>query len=252
MANKKAETAQNTLYKKPVLLNSEAHQNLKFTPVSNYKHAENMGSALLLGHEFMMVAKEYPIVFVKDAQDNWDSVALLSLKSDTNLFVGQNGEWLGQYVPAVFRRYPFILTQAEGQEDYSVCYDEASGCFNEKSGNPLFTQKGEQTDTLKNVLTFLNEFQSNYQTTQSFIAKLKELDLLKNIEGTFSIKDGEKFTLTGMWVIDEPKLAELDEKTVAELFKSGFLAWMQFHVMSLSNLSPLADKFAESQGVQAA
>ena len=92
----------------------------------------------------------------------------------------------------------------------------------------------------------------NYESTQKFIAKLHELELLKDIQGTFTVKDGEKFTLTGMWVIDEPKLAELDEKTVSELFKSGMLAWMQFHVMSLSNLGPLADRFAQSQGLKVA
>lgn len=255
MAKKETtKTAQTTnpLCKKPVLLNSKEHKKLKFTPCENYKHAEKMGSALLLGHEFMMVAKEYPIVFVKDATGHWDSVAMLSLKAEKNVFVGQNGEWLGQYVPAIFRRYPFILSQAEGQEDFSVCFDEDSGCFSEKEGNPLFTSKGENSDTLNNIMKFLNDFQLNYQTTQKFIAKLHELELLKDIQGTFTVKEDEKFTLTGMWVIDEPKLAELDEKTVSELFKSGMLAWMQFHVMSLSNLGPLANRFAQSQGLKVA
>jgi hypothetical protein len=253
MADKKqAKTVQKSFYQKPVLLNAEAHKDLKFTSTTTYKHAKDIGSALLLGHEFMMVAKEFPIVFVKDANDNWDSVALMSLKSDTNLFVGKNGEWLGQYVPAVFRRYPFILSQLDGQEDYSVCFDEESRCFGKKDGKALFTETGEQSGTLKNVLNFLNEFQANYQTTQQFIAKMNELNLLKDIQGTFTVKDGEQFTLTGMWVIDEPKLTELDDKTVAELFKSGFLAWMQFHVMSLSNLESLAQRFAEFQGLKVA
>ncbi len=249
----KQQTAKSkALYQKPTVLNAEAHRTLKFKAVADYKHTAHMGSALLLGHEFMMVAKEYPIVFVKSENDNWDAVSMLSLKGDQNLFVGKNGEWLGQYVPAVMRRYPFILSQAEGQEDYTVCFDEASSCFEGDSGNPLFDAEGKQTKTLQNIIHFLNEFQRNYQVTQNFIAKLNELELLKDIEGTFTIKDGEKFKLTGMWVVDEEKLSKLDEKTVNELFKSGYLAWIQFHVMSLSNLTPLANRFANSQGLKVA
>ncbi|MFT7144940.1 MAG: hypothetical protein ACI9TY_001359 [Alphaproteobacteria bacterium] len=253
---KKTQTAQEPkagFYQEPMMLNSEAHKDLKFTPLTDYSHAKNVGSALLLGHEFMMVAKEYPIVFVKDAEDNWDSVVLLSLKTDSNLYVGKKGEWLGHYVPAVYRRYPFILSTGAEQTDFTVCFDNKSKCFSTKKGEALFTEKGEKTTTLENIIKFLNDFQLNLEVTKQFMAKMVELDLLKSIEGTFTMKDGEKFTMRGMWVIDEEKLASLDEKTVAVLFKSGMLAWMQFHVMSLSNLVPLADKFAETQqGIKAA
>tara|TARA_R110000868_G_scaffold218576_2_gene469388 strand:+ start:310060 stop:310824 length:765 start_codon:yes stop_codon:yes gene_type:complete len=239
-------------YKEPVLLNTEAHSDLKFTPVTEYSHAKNLGNAILLGHEFMQAAKEYPIVFVKNATGSWDAVALLSLNAETNLYVGQNGEWLGNYIPAVYRRYPFILSKSSDQKDFTVCFDQKSKCFDKKKGEALFDKKGEQTQTMKNIVNFLNEFQMNLELTNMFMKKMESLDLLKDIEGTFTMKDGEKITLRGMWVIDEPKLAELEEKTVSELFKSGMLAWMQFHIMSLSNLVPLADKFAEYKGVKVA
>lgn len=234
------------LYQEPMMLNSETHKNLKFTPVANYKHAKNMGNAVLLGNEYMMVAKEYPIVFVKDVENKWDSVALLSLKADTNLYINEDGEWLGSYVPAVYRRYPFILSQSAKQEDYTVCFDNHSKCFSTKKGEALFNAEGESTKTLTNVIQFLNDFQTNLEITKKFMTKLDEMELLKNMEGTFTMKEGEKFTVNGMWVVDQEKLMNLNDKAVAELFKSGMLAWIQFHLMSLSNLTPLANKFAET------
>ena len=53
-------------------------------------------------------------------------VGLLSLQPGSNLFVAPGGQWLGAYIPAVWRGYPFRVLPAEGDESSVLCVDEAS------------------------------------------------------------------------------------------------------------------------------
>jgi hypothetical protein len=66
------------------------------------------------------------MAFIKQ-QDNFVLVGLLSLTPGQNVFVAQDGRWLGAYVASVFRGYPFRLARAEGRDDLILCIDEDSG-----------------------------------------------------------------------------------------------------------------------------
>ncbi len=52
-------------------------------------------------------------------------LALLGLRNTENLFVDNEGKWKeGIYIPAFFRRYPFVLADDQGEEgSYAVSVD---------------------------------------------------------------------------------------------------------------------------------
>ena len=50
--------------------------------------------------------------------------------------------------------------------------------------------------------------------------------------------------LQGFSVIDEQKLQQLDDASLLDLARSGLLAWVHAHLMSLRNVSLLADRLA--------
>ena len=50
-----------------------------------------------------------------------------------NLFVGPDGHWLGGYVPASLRSYPFRVLGSEGSGQLALCVDEDSGLVVEDS-----------------------------------------------------------------------------------------------------------------------
>lgn len=103
-------------------------------------------------------------------------VAMLGLRDGENLFIDDAGKWLGEYVPAYVRRYPFVFSETpEGQALLSM--DSAYPGLDKSGGDTaprrLFDAAGNETDFLKETLTFLEQFQAGYLRTMQFSAELK-------------------------------------------------------------------------------
>ncbi|MGI9277821.1 MAG: SapC family protein [Endozoicomonas sp.] len=233
-------------YEKPVELDKRVHSKTRFINEGRkYAFARNTNSVILSGVEFSDAGKEFPVVFVSGSEDKVVPVALLGLKNSENLFVDASGDWLGRYIPAFVRRYPFAL--AEVEDGLRVCIDSACGALQEKEGEPLFDDEGNNSPFLDSVLTFLREFQQEHQRTESFVKKLQELELLKPLNASVKLPDGEQLALQGLLVVDEPKLLELEDKAALSLFRSGELGWIYTHLASIVNLGRLADRVSQTQ-----
>jgi len=228
-------------YEKPVALNRETHKNFKIAPTNDFKFSAKTNSITLTAIEFIEAAKEYPIVFAKISDDVMVPVALLSLRNDENLFVNSEGKWDARYVPAFVRRYPFVLAENDGKQ-FTVCIDEAFPGLNEKDGQALFDEKGENTPFLQNALDFMNNFQTQFKMTEDFVKQLKDLDLLIEISAKAELAGGDQYLLSGIMIVDEQKLLKLPAKKVNDLFQSGKLGWIYAHLISLSNMSRLLDR----------
>ncbi|HAX92008.1 MAG TPA: SapC family protein, partial [Rhodospirillaceae bacterium] len=91
----------------------------------NFNFAAKTNAVPLLVDEFPMAAAHYPIVFA--AGDSPVPAAVVGVSNDTNLFLDDNGQWLGgSYLPAYVRRYPFLLMDDPNQKQYVLCIDETS------------------------------------------------------------------------------------------------------------------------------
>src|SRR6266542_4763611 len=91
---------------------------------SDYHFARQLGLVPLLISEFANAVLEYAIVF--SGSDNQLMPAVLqSLQPSGNPYVGPNGEWRANYVPAFLRRYPFLLASTDGGQTISLCLDES-------------------------------------------------------------------------------------------------------------------------------
>jgi len=143
--------------------------------------------------EFVKASKEYTIIFSTTADGNIFPVVILGLKKDENLYVGKKGEWDAQYIPAYVRRYPFILASSSenGGGNFTVCIDESYAGFNiDKKGQPLFDEKGNESDLLKQSVNFLKDYQNNIQLTTLFCNHLKEIDILEPMQANVELKGG--------------------------------------------------------------
>jgi hypothetical protein len=232
-------------YKKAVVLDSEIHKDYKITSVSNdYSFAKDTNSVIISGIEFSEITKEYPIVFSQSEDGVILPVALLGFRDNENLFVDAVNNWVANYRPAYVRRYPFVLAENDDKTEYTVCVDEEYSGFNKENGEILFDDKGEHTQTLSNVISFLKEFQGQHQLTRQFSDKLMKLDLLVEYTAKIEMKQGDQFALGKMMIVSEDKLMKLDDETILELFKSGQMAWIYSHLFSLSNMAKLIDLMA--------
>jgi hypothetical protein len=232
----------NTLlfYKKPVPLNRETHRHTRFKPLAEGFRFAAKNTAVPVGLiEFPKVAIEYPIVFLMNENGDGSPAALTGVRNDENLFVGADGDWNGEYVPAFVRRYPFALYEQPNGEDMLVMIDEEAPGFNAEDGQPLFDDEGKEGQLLTQALQFIEFFKNEGPLTRAFVAMLKKHDLLVPRSIDIQMPGDVKMSMNGFFVVEEERLAKLSDEVLLELVRSGDFSRIQAHLLSLNNVSKL-------------
>jgi hypothetical protein len=230
------------MYQKPVVVSSEEHRGVKLAPITSYGFASQMNSALLAGQEILEAAKHYPVVFAKNEQEEISALAIIGLRNQQNLFVDSEGAWEEEhYIPALFRRYPFILAEIPGAEEgkLTVCVDSGYEGYGADEGLELFDDEGNQTDGMARVVEFLTEFQQQHQRTRAVIGLLDEYGLFKDVAANITLPDGEKLGFGNLLMVDEEAMLKLEDEQILKLVRSGGLAWIYAHLTSISNFRDL-------------
>ncbi|AWK84925.1 hypothetical protein DEW08_00890 [Azospirillum thermophilum] len=75
--------------------------------------------------------------------------------------------------------------------------------------------------------------------TQEFARQLADLNLLKSWAIQTNGVDGQPQILDGLSIVDARKLAQLPDEAVLSLFRSGALAWIHAHLLSLGTVPAL-------------
>ena len=232
-------------YEKPVLLDREKHRQRRVLPSTSFGFARKANSVYLAGVEFSEACKEYAIVFTRGSNGKIVPVVMLGLRARENLFIDDQDQWVGRYLPAFVRRYPFVLAELPGQS-LGVCIDEAYAGLNDQEGEPLFDEAGKDTPFLRNALDFLTQYQREYLRTEAFCQKLEQAGLLTEMNARADLVDGRTFTVGSLLVVDEKKLMALPDATALSLFRSGELHLVSMHLLSLSNMQRLVDRVAQA------
>jgi hypothetical protein len=235
-------------YREPVALDRVLHQQWRLLPVTQARFAAASAAVPLLWTEFAEAGLEYPIVFIK-SDTGWTALAVTGLADGENLFVDAQGRWTGRYVPLSVRRYPFVLSQRDGDQ-LGVCIDK--GCEQlltaDPAGGPgapapagerLFDDAGEPSPWMRGVIDMLFDFQGKAQATSAFVERLVQAQLLVESQLEVSLPDGRKGNLSGAWIVNEAALKTLPDSTALAWFRSGELALVHSHLISLRNLGPL-------------
>ena len=230
-------------YQNPIPLNKELHAELTVAPSPDgYMFAASARTVILAAVEFFDAGRQFPIIFSLTSEGSILPVALMGLEENENLFVDEEGAWLAHYIPAYIRRYPFITTDGtEGQT--TVCIDSEFNGFNQHGGLPLF-EDGEPTVKTQEVQAFLQDYLIQLKKTEEFGAVLLHHSLLRQIDAQANLNDGRSYALNGMLVVDEQKLAQLPDVDIVNLFRSGMLALIHAHLLSLRNLDSLIERKA--------
>ena len=237
-------------YKRIVRLDPAVHENLRIAPTEEFRYAACVNSVPIILQEFAETGKEYPIAFAKATDDQFVPVAVLGLADGENLFVDESGLWDARYVPAFVRRYPFVPAESNEDKQLIVCFDDTCPRFNQFSGEPLLIA-GQPSAFLGQIIGFLREYHASSITTANFAETLNRFGLLVERRADAVSPAGERYSLSGLWVVDEAELQKLDLEHVGRLFRSGELAYIYLHLASLSNFNRLlhrkAAKTAESR-----
>lgn len=233
------------MYENLEILNKVEHKEQNVKEIKDFSFAKELTNAPITVSEFFEACKNYPIFFAKDKDENWFASVMLGYKENTNVFVNDKGEWDKlHYVPAFVRRYPFIFIEQENnKEQLLVALDKDYLSSNKKDVNrKLFDDKGENSEFLNNVLTFLNQFQNDSIATKEFIKQLDEWELLEEKTATVVTPNQEQFNLTGVFIVNEEKLKHLSKKKKDDINDKNAIPLITAHLISLSNIQKLGIK----------
>ena len=152
-------------------------------------------------------------------------------------------------MPAFLRRYPFVFASNDDASTFTLRIDEEFAGLNQDGrGERLFDSEGERTQYLRNVLGFLQVFQAQFQRTQAFSDRIRELGLLEPMHAQFTLKTGQQMALTGFQAVNRQRLNALDGEQLATLAKAEELELLYTHLVSMQNFRPMVERVAETTG----
>lgn len=184
-ANQATVQGQLPLYKKPEPLNVQQHKGkgLKFGD-RPFEFLREAAFVPITVGEFAQAGSRFPIIFLGDTKT---PVAAMGLSRGANLFVDENGQFPAfTYMPAFVRRYPFVAaSHPEDKDRFTVCVDAGSHLFSDQPDEPFFGDDGQPTEFTNRAIDFVRRFEADVAATQTFVEKLKELDLFDQQQATF-------------------------------------------------------------------
>jgi SapC len=227
-------------------LSSDAHRNWSVA-VEGYQFASTLISAPLVSSEIIIAAQEFPIVFSKAGED-FIPLAIMGLREGENLLINDEGRMTTRYVPAFLRRYPFMV--GAGKDDnmlIGIDVESLAVVKDSAKGQRLFTENGEQTQYLKDVIEFIKDYQFRSEVVNAFCRRLNELDLFEPMTANVNVggEGGANISLRGFYVVSRERLKALSDENVLDLFKKDGLELIYAHLSSLSNMNVLTQKVAE-------
>lgn len=227
----------------------ERHAQKRWLRQSSYAFAAAETVAPLTAIELPKAALALPLGFIKQGED-FIPVAVLGLKPGINLFVTPDWRWIGHYIPAVFRAYPFRLGQTADNKQI-LCIDEDSNRVSDgPSGEAFFTEEGQPVQVLVDMLSFLSQINQNRLGTVVACSALKKHTLIQPWPPTVTSETDEK-PVTGLFQIDEAALRTLPGDALHELVQTGALIVAYSQLLSMQHL-PQLNQLAEAHAKHAA
>lgn len=229
-------------------LSKTAHRDARLLPRDGYRHAESDPVVPILLAELNKLLPHFALGFIA-RNEGYVPVALLSLDGQRNLYVAPDGRWIGAYVPALLRGYPFAL--ADGQDGNKVLAIDAER-LSEHDGALLFDGDAP-SDTVQKTLDFLQQCEGNRQQTHTATQALQDAGVITEWPLTIQRhgEDAAPKTVKGLSRIDEAALNALDAETLATLQGAPLgLAYAQlFSTAQLDQLSERDKRLAETGDV---
>lgn len=218
-------------YKNPAPLDAKAHAKLGLKKNFGFDFTAGVNAVPVNLIEMPQICHFYPIAFSPDG--NATPVAILGLRDSENLFLRAKGQWEPQtYIPAYIRRYPFIFSEIPGGEQLTLCVDVNDTVVGEKTEQPFFNEEGKPTDLSNNALEFCKSYHAAAQQTIEFSKALAESGILVDREAQINVSGSKRINFSGFKIIDEKKLAELDDATFLKFRKQGWLPFIYAHLFS--------------------
>ncbi|WDE10230.1 SapC family protein [Thalassomonas haliotis] len=256
-----------------VAVDNQSHLTTRVDPDKSELHGQGQHLLPVVMSEFTQVGLQYPIVLTKKGDTGqFIFAAMLGFEAGENLF-WQNETWQGVYLPLQIRRQPFFVEKSvekrvqknagsdsdTGGEDgdYIVCMDTSSPtiCFDvsagicadsdsgdsSEKGLPLFDKTGRDSEYFLQVKECLSQLLTGELDNQKLLEHLQAMDLLQSMTLDITFENQQSRKITGLYTIDQQKLAKLTDEQVLTLHKSGLFAPIYTFIASQGQIHNLID-----------
>ena len=177
------------------------------------------------------------IGFVPDNED-FLPVAVQGIKNGQNLLVDDNGRWIENYVPAIYRSHPFRLAKNnEGQ--HFLCINEDSKLVSDDgSAEPFYSAPRELSENTRKVFDLLVENERDRMLATKICKSLNYAGVIEPWPMRLET-EGEIQEITGLFRISEEKLNSLDAEDFAQLREGGSILLAYCQLLSMQHIYKL-------------
>jgi len=240
-----------------VMLDNVTHKDLRVRTGYSAEFGDNINLALVFPTEFSYVQREYPILFRKSSNGDFESLALLGLDKGENLFLDESG-WNARYVPAIQQRGPFVIGlhgkkgEVSGNRGPMVHINLEHPRVSTTEGAPLFLRHGGNSPMLEHAGRMLQMIYHGVELAKPMFAAFEGAGLLEPMDVEVALNDRVKYTIPDFFTINQDRLAALDGTELEQLNRHGHLQLAMLALTSLGNMTWLIElknrRLAAGQG----
>lgn len=234
------------LLKSAAPLSKEQHGKTYLETGQGYNFARDMSFVPTVVSELPQLISDYTVAFL-EREGKIALVALLGLKEGENLYLNADGSWAADYVPALFRQYPFAAMLAgEGDKRKGIlCIAENFSGLNSKGkGIALFDESGAASQLVEAAQKMATSLANGALRTETFCANLQKHNLLRPMRASFKSSSGEERRISGILAVDRTALDVISAKALKELQASGDLEFIYLHLASMQNLRKMGTRIS--------
>ena len=212
----------------------------------HYQYASTTHLVPVVAGELSKAAAHLPLAFV-EVEGVWQMVAVLALQPGTNLLVGPKGQWLGEYIPALLRGYPFTMLKASGGATYTLCaLSEGDHLVSKDQGTPFFiseTEAGPETQRMMNYLADVENFRGQMLRA---VKALADRQLIVPW-ALMNVHEGVQQNIEGLYRLDEAAFDALSPNDLVALQAEGALPIAFAQLFSREQFSALNRAASENR-----
>lgn len=229
-----------------VLLNNIDHLDLRIITQGGAEYGDASNQVAVLPTEFAEVQKDYPILFRKDAEGKFQSVALLGFDRDENLFLSDEG-WMSRHIPAILQRGPFLIgfqdqmIDGQVQREPVIFVDLDHPRVSRTDGVPVFLPQGGNSPYLQHISHVLRVIRKGVDVEDAMFAAFEAADLIEPATIEIQLDRTTTYKVPDVFTLNEEKVSQLEGETLSHLHRTGFLRLAFFVLSSLGNMNRLIE-----------
>jgi hypothetical protein len=229
-----------------VLLNNVDHHDVRVRTGHGAAFGDAINQITIFPTEYEELQREYPILFRRDPNGAYYSVALLGLDRDENLFLGRDG-WQGRYVPALLQRGPFSIgvsgqgPNGEPLGEPMIHIDLDDPRVSRSEGQPVFLPQGGNSPYLDHIASVLRAIFAGIEVNKTIFAAFEQFDLIEPVTIEIQLSDTRQYNVPDCYTISQERLMRLDGAALEQLHRADYLRAAMWVVSSLRNVSRLID-----------